>query len=74
MQKRIKQSNAYSLTVNHSPLKPFVFEWGTEKGKYDRTIRVYAGNKAAAIIAAETKIAGQLGHGMAFHLGENIPI
>lgn len=74
MQKCTKQSNAEIFTVNHSTLKPFVFEWGTEKGVYDRTVRVYALNKNAAEIAAHVKIAGLIGHGMAFHIGENIPI
>jgi len=74
MQKRTKQNNAEPYTENYSLLKPFVFEWGTEKGVYDRTVRVYAINSLAAEAAAHVKIAGLIGHGMAFHIGENIPI
>lgn len=74
MQNRIKQNNAELYTINHSRLKPFVFEWGTQKGVYDRTVRVYAMNSLAAEAAAHVKIAGLIGHGMAFHIGENIPL
>ena len=72
-----KRNNAEPLTVVFQPitgpnLKPFVFAWGTTEDEHDRTIRVFAENEIQARGLASNKIAGQIGEGLGYHLGDLI--
>ncbi len=72
-----KHSNAEPLTfffpsASTQNLKPFVFAWGTTPDEHDRTIRVFAENENQARGLASNKIAGQIGEGLGYHLGDLI--
>ena len=75
-----KANNAESLTVVFQPastqnLKPFVFAWSTtpdEPDEHDRTVRVFAENEDQARGLASNKIAGQIGEGLGYYLGDLI--
>ncbi len=72
----MKRNNAEQLTVVHPlnilKLRAFVFAWGTTPDEHDRTIRVFAENENQARGLASNKIAGQIGEGLGYHLGDLI--
>ena len=75
-----KANNAEQFTVIGQPLnvrklRAFVFAWSTTPDapdEHDRTVRVFAENEAQARGLASNKIAGQIGEGLGYHLGDLI--